>query len=205
MREGAQRLALTVEPARFAQRPAPAALVAAPAGTWRKEAGGMDWLLRSLGALGRWVVGRVGARRAGRLRAERLYDGAAEREEFLAHARQHGGTYERTIHVVAPRASMDGVAFEEEEIGYDEGDVETKVVVHAWRRCDCGAAIGKTGHLLGTCTICGRVVCTAPGCAARCERCGAVTCRRHSVTHSGRTFCTRHRWLAWWLAYWGAL
>lgn len=145
--------------------------------------------------------------RSRRRRAEDLYTSASRdtRDELLASISRRGGFHRRQVHMLAPPASSDGVAFDEETFDYANADgVPTQVALRQAIRCDCGAVLAYGNNLIGTCSVCGATVCGREGCARRCERCGLV-CARHAVTFGKHTFCTRHRLFAWWLLWWGML
>lgn len=137
---------------------------------------------------------------------EDLYSGGTDRDEELARVRELGGKRVRTVYVIGSEASSDGVSHDTEEVDYwSEEHVQTKVNYHEMRRCDCGALIAGDNLALGTCSICLRVICHAEGCSARCEYCGSLVCKRHSIELNEHTFCSHHRMNGYWLAFWGLL
>jgi hypothetical protein len=165
------------------------------AGSWLKVVvNEMGWLFYRITEMLRRVAGLVTARNVSRRRQEDLYASSRDREDDAAAVRQRGGTRTRNVQVIGPPASSDGVGFDQEEVVYMSGDmVHTRVKYDGFRRCDCGAVLGFGNSVLGTCAVCGRVTCKQQGCSARCERCGALVCRRHAFTLGAHTFCPRHR------------
>jgi hypothetical protein len=167
----------------------------------------MRWLLRAIRRLVRWAAG-AGRQTAPPLRQqEDVYQSAGRTEGLRTETGEEGAFRRRVTHVIGPYVSQDGVGWDEEFVQYvDENATENELLLREIRRCSCGAilAYGKT-NLLGTCQICGAVVCTNEGCSARCEYCGSLTCRRHSVRFGKHEFCTRHRALAWWRLFWGRM
>ena len=90
---------------------------------------------------------------------EDIYTSMIEKEELLTPVRNDQGFRKRIVHVVGSLVSSDGVAWDEEELSYeDEDGIETEVIHREARRCSCGAALGysKGADLLGTCRVCGR-------------------------------------------------
>ena len=133
-------------------------------------------------------------------------DGALDRENALDGVRVRGGTRTREIYVIGPRASSDGIGWDDDRIEYvDERNVARIRHFKGMRLCDCGAVLAFGNTLLGTCLLCGRCVCSREGCSARCSRCGALVCQRHAAKFGERVFCLRHSWLGWWLRFWGCL
>lgn len=139
-------------------------------------------------------------------RQEELYDSTANKDELLEPFREGHGHRGREVYLIGPRVSSDGIGRDEEVVEYmDRQRVQTEIKQHVLRRCDCGAVIMQGSWILGTCTVCARVLCQQEGCAARCEYCGALTCKRHSVKFGERSFCSRHQWYGLWLRWWGML
>ena len=103
---------------------------------------------------------------------------------------------------VGPPVSADGIGGQQEVIIYAHGLVPTRLEVHELRRCPCGTVLTGQVFVLGICSVCGVPVCSSPGCAARCCECGATLCRRHAVQARGRMYCTGHRLLGYWSAFW---
>ena len=137
---------------------------------------------------------RARARDDALLRQEDLYASGVNREALLDAQRDDVRNRERTVHVVGPRASSDGVAWDDEQVEYWHDGRATVTLKHrVTRRCDCGALIAGDTRILGTCSHCSRILCSADGCSARCESCGALVCKRHALAFGDRTFCPRHR------------
>lgn len=139
-----------------------------------------------------------------RQRQEDIYSETAERERMRAVSGLSEAYRKRDIHSIGERASEDGVGWEKEEITlFDESGSEIEINHRITHRCDCGVILGygRETNVLGTCRICGRVVCEK--CLGHCERCGIVVCRRHLVRYGDHTFCIHHRLYAWWRLFWG--
>lgn len=153
-----------------------------------------------------WITDALRRSRPTRWRQEDLYSGAADKDEELTRVRELGGKRVRTVYVIGSEASMDGVSHDTEVIDYwSDEHVQTKVNYHEIRRCDCGALMAGDNLALGTCSVCLSVICHAEGCSARCERCGDLVCKRHSIRLKEHTFCSHHRMSGYWLAFWGLL
>ncbi len=166
----------------------------------------MNRLLNNIVRLFRRLAGAMRAWRRSHGHREMMYDATANKEQLLDPVRREGGQRTRIVHVIGPRASSDGIGWDEEQIGYmEDGLVQTRVQYRQARRCDCGAVLAYDNSILGTCIVCGRVVCKQEGCAARCERCGALVCARHAVRINKHMFCGPHRLYGWWLRFWGML
>jgi hypothetical protein len=130
----------------------------------------------------------------------------AGKDELLEPFREGTGHRMREVHVIGPPASSDGIGWDLEQVDYMEDQrVQTSVKYRQARRCDCGALLDYKNSVLGTCSLCSRVVCKQEGCSARCERCGVLVCARHVVRIHKHNFCTRHKLYGLWLCFWGLL
>jgi len=166
----------------------------------------MRWLFRALGNMllraagepGRGVgEGPTGA--AGSV-------GLEDREELIEALREHGGFRRHEVHSVGPPVSVDGLGWDADHLEYAEGLLQTEVDLRSLRRCDCGCVIAFGNSILGLCGVCGATLCARDGCSAgHGECCGALLCMRHAVRFRGHTFCSRHRGLLYWRAFWGVL
>ena len=136
---------------------------------------------------------------------EDLYASMSDKESLMEPVHDDAGTRTRSIHVIGSLASSDGVAWDEDKLDYeDENQVTTSITYREARRCDCGAALGYTqgAQLLGTCMICGIVVCSQEECHAYCSVCGILICRSHAFRYEECIFCSRHRMNQWWHWFW---
>lgn len=135
-----------------------------------------------------------GRARSRRLWQEDLYASASDRDALLDADRDDVRNRERTVQVVGPPVSSDGVAWDDEQIEYWHDERATVTLkLRVTRLCDCGAAIAGETRILGTCSRCARILCNAEGCSGgRCERCGEILCRRHAHAFGDHTFCPRH-------------
>ncbi len=126
---------------------------------------------------------------------EQLFGSTAGTDALLDAQRDDVRNRERTIQVVGPRASSDGVTWDDEQVEYWHDGRATVTLKHrVARRCDCGALIAGDTRILGTCSFCSQILCSAEGCGgARCEACGALVCRQHAFAFGDHTFCPRHR------------
>lgn len=149
------------------------------------------FIVRMLGEPGR----RWRRREDERLRQDDLYASTANRDALLDAERDDVRNRERTVQVVGPPVSSDGVAWDDEQVEYWHDGRATVTLKHrVARRCDCGALIAGETRILGTCSHCSRILCSAQGCGgARCLVCGSMVCPRHAFTSGGHTFCPRHR------------
>jgi len=147
-----------------------------------------------------------GSRTASRRLQEDMYESGSSKDELLEPLREGTGTLRREVHVIGPRASSDGVGWDKERVEYVDGKKVTTTVEYSQsRRCDCGAVLAYGNTVLGTCSVCSRIVCKAEKCAARCDRCGALVCTSHCVHIGEHSFCTRHRAYGLWMRFWGML
>ena len=112
-----------------------------------------------------------------------------------------GRTVER--HRFGPPASSNGLGWDTERLVYLDGSTQTVVEETVVRRCDCGVFLSYGNLAKGLCAVCGRVVCSE--CHATCERCGALCCGTHAVRYGNHTLCSRHRWVLYWLLFWGLI
>jgi len=152
------------------------------------------------------ITGALRGNSVSRWRQEDIYESSASKHELVEPLREGTGTRKREVHAIGPWASSDGVGWDKERVEYVDGQrVQTTVEYSQARRCDCGAVLAYQNYVLGTCRICSRVVCKHEGCAARCDRCGALVCTRHCVHIGEHTFCTRHRAYGLWMRFWGVL
>jgi len=166
----------------------------------------MKWLVERIAGLLRACTDALLSRRTSRWHQEEIYESRGNKEEFFESLRAEGGGRTHTLQAIGPAASSDGIGWEEEDISYtDEDMVQTNVKYRLSRRCDCGSILSHDNMVLGTCSVCSRVLCRQEGCGARCERCGALVCRRHSQSFGEHMFCSGHRYHGLWLLFWGAL
>ena len=166
----------------------------------------MRWLLNIIVELFHRAAVIIRRRRLSQRRQEDLYESGGDREETLSTLRNAEGFRRRTVHVIGPRVSSDAIGYEDEQVQYvDDDNVQTEINYKVSRRCECGALVTHDNWMLGACNICGRALCGAKGCGERCEKCGDLVCRRHTVRFGKHTFCSRHRWYGWWLMFWGCL
>jgi len=118
-----------------------------------------------------------------------------------------GGTRQTTVRYVGGLASDDGVAFEKEDVQFEEDDGLRTVEWIGTRFCDCGSIIdGKEAAITGRCSHPGCTALTCSKCVRRCcaDGDGRTFCPRHARTYGdGKTYCSRHSWLRWWRAFWG--
>jgi hypothetical protein len=154
----------------------------------------MNRIIEALSEL--WL--RLGAALHGgdlsRLRQEDIYSSAADRGALLDAGRDDVRNRERSVQVVGPPVSSDGVAWDDEQVEYWRDGKATVTLKHrVARRCDCGAIISGDAKILGTCSHCSRILCNAEGCSARCQAWGALVCREHAFSFGDHTFCPRHR------------
>ena len=171
-------------------------------------------ILRALSRRGEPPESQSGNARGGeasRRRQEDVYSSASVKDELNRQLRENSGYRKRTVHEIGDFVSSDGIAWDEEQAGYFDGDVQTEIVHRQARRCSCGEVLGYGNtNIIGICVMCGRTVCTRcsglddePKAPPHCEYCSALTCRIHTLRYRGRTYCVRHRLYAWWLIFWG--
>ena len=162
----------------------------------------MRWLLRLLFSSLGWTADENGAGRSmdGQLDE---FNGAAETDRGPAPRQGLGGGRTVERHRFGPPASADGLGWDTERLVYLDGSTQTVVEETVVRRCDCGVFLSYGNRAKGLCAVCGRVVCS--DCHATCERCGALCCGTHAVRYGKHILCSRHRWVLYWLLFWGTL
>jgi len=139
-----------------------------------------------------------------RRRQEDLYSSNDELDGMLSELRTSGGYRKQELHEIGPVATTDGTTWQDEHIHYDDivNGIENEIDIKRSRRCSCGEVLGYKNNVLGTCMVCGSILCSTDGCAHRCEYCGNIVCTRHAKKYGEHTFCTRHRFIAWWRLFW---
>ncbi len=167
----------------------------------------MNWLINQIVNLLSWMFGGGGRQREELRAREGIYNSAQTRETILGNLAETDDVRESVVQTIGPSASSDGTAFSEDKYKYaDENGVLTSIRHIGFRRCDCGGLLGHGNSTIGTCSVCGRVLCNQEGCSAgRCERCGLLICTRHASRQKGHVFCSRCRPVGWWLRFWGVL
>jgi hypothetical protein len=113
---------------------------------------------------------------------------------------EHGGTRQRVIRVLGGTVNDGGIVYQRETVETEDPTGITTVEWSETRRCSCGHVIDQNTSLAGVCAVCGRAVCSAEGCAHRCQRCGMLLCRRHARvygTNKDQVYCRRHAFIYW--------
>lgn len=137
---------------------------------------------------------------------ENAYSSASNADSLFPNILERSHHVKRIIDVIGPMASSDGMLSNNSVIGcHDENGTPQEITHRIIRRCDCGSVIGYNNTTVGACRICSRIVCAMEGCSARCEKCGALVCARHSFRYHEHIFCSAHRLHALWLIFWGVL
>jgi hypothetical protein len=176
----------------------------------------MRWLARAVGWLVRRATGVKRKEGAQRREAEESPTADETRDKILKGIGAGRAFRQRNIHVVGGTVSQDNVAWDEEHMEFMENKVQNVVNYRLLRTCSCGSLFGYgSATLLGLCQVkgCGRTVCSQQGCGGRCERCGALCCRRHTVRYTVKAdekvkehiFCFDCRWKARWKWFFGVL
>lgn len=105
---------------------------------------------------------------------------------------EQGGTRQSVIRVLGGGIQTGGVVYQKETIEVEDEQGIRTVEWFETRRCSCGHVIDQKTPLAGVCTVCGRAVCSAEGCAHRCQRCGVLLCRSHAHLCKNQVYCGRH-------------
>ena len=108
-------------------------------------------------------------------------------------ARQAPVTRKTTVRVFNGKLSDAGELFSRENAEFIDGNFIETIDLLNWSNCDFGHLIGSNGvEVAGRCFRCRRWVCSAPGCARTCVRCGRVCCGQHSFVTADGAYCHDH-------------
>jgi hypothetical protein len=117
--------------------------------------------------------------------------------------RQGGGARQTSLRVLGGKLRPKGAPFHKEHVQFEDPDEGPRTVdIIETGTCAFGHTIDDKVRVAGLCELGREVVCSTPGCALQCCRCGAVVCARHSRTYGDKTYCLRCRWHHWWRVFW---
>lgn len=119
------------------------------------------------------------------------------RRAFERLIRRHpGGLRTSTIRILGGPASRTRSAFSRDEVEFEDETGMNKLQFLESSSCDNGHVLGTANaEIVGTCRVCDRWLCTAPGCAFTCADHGHVVCGRHAFRDGERVLCSDHRFM----------
>lgn len=114
-------------------------------------------------------------------------------EELEAWIRDHGEAgITKKIRSFEGKVSKSGQMFSQTDVEAESDEGLVSISLISSFACSFGHIIGSDGHeLSGQCSVCGKFVCSAEGCARTCVE-GHTICGRHSVNTKEGVYCTGH-------------
>ncbi len=117
--------------------------------------------------------------------------------------REGGGSRHTIKRVLGRKLDNGGAIFEKEKLLYEDiQDGPRTVEIVQTNTCSFGHTIDDKVRVSGICEIGNEVLCSSEGCMLQCAHCGAVVCRRHSVSHNEKVYCINCRWIYYWRRFW---
>lgn len=100
---------------------------------------------------------------------------------------------EITVRTYGGRVDETGESFAREKVSiFDSPEGSATIDYICENSCSFNHILNQENTLSSTCAICGKFLCSKPGCSQECVGCGTAICQDHAMFIDGSVFCTDH-------------